>query len=368
MKKKTISEFSYSFPAIRGIQAGREYYVTMCPLKLVPRLFKFVEEDLPPELRAQRTLNKQRVPVIASYMLENRDSYAFSSITVSIDGDVDFEASGEDILQRKIGVLSIPMEARFLINDGQHRRAAIEEALQECPELGEETISVVFFVDAGLARSQQMFADLNRFAVRTTLSLGLLYDHREPMARLVNRISEEVGVFQGMTEKEKTTISNRSRKLFTLSGIYHATKQLLEKGKNDDISEKEEAFAAEFWERVSECVPDWHLAKERRVTPSELRTEFLHAHAIALHAFAIAGSSLIKHHPNRWKKDLLALKKVDWRRSNASLWEGRAMIGGRISKAKNNIILTSNVLKKALGLPLKSHEQEIENRYVSGKH
>jgi DNA sulfur modification protein DndB len=60
------------------------------------------------------------------------------------------------------------MSSRFLINDGQHRRAAIEEALKVRPEFGDETISVVFFIDAGLENSQQMFADLNKHAVRPT--------------------------------------------------------------------------------------------------------------------------------------------------------------------------------------------------------
>jgi DNA sulfur modification protein DndB len=54
----------YTFPAIRGIQSGREYYVTMCALRLIPKLFIFDEEELPAELRAQRTLNKGRIPAL----------------------------------------------------------------------------------------------------------------------------------------------------------------------------------------------------------------------------------------------------------------------------------------------------------------
>ena len=34
-------------------------------------------------------------------------------------------------------------------------------------------------------------------------------------------------VFEGMTEMARSKISNRSLKLFTFSGIYHATKILL---------------------------------------------------------------------------------------------------------------------------------------------
>src|SRR5262249_34424412 len=154
-----------TFTAIRGIQAGREYYGAMCPLKIIPRIFMFDEEQLTPELRAQRTLNRSRIPEIASYIVENPRDYIFSSITASVDGEVRFESHGHEGSARNVGRLSIPMTSRFLINDGQHRRAAIEEAPKKRPELGDETISVVFFVDAGLKRSQQMFADLNRHAI-----------------------------------------------------------------------------------------------------------------------------------------------------------------------------------------------------------
>jgi DNA sulfur modification protein DndB len=48
--------FTYTFPALRGIQAGKEYYVAMCPLELLPKIFLFDDASLPPELRAQRTV------------------------------------------------------------------------------------------------------------------------------------------------------------------------------------------------------------------------------------------------------------------------------------------------------------------------
>lgn len=86
-----ISKFCYSFPAIRGVQAGREYYVSMCPLKLIPKLFHFDDSEVEPELRAQRVLNKNRIPSIANYIVENKDNYTFSAITASIDGNVDFK-------------------------------------------------------------------------------------------------------------------------------------------------------------------------------------------------------------------------------------------------------------------------------------
>ena len=176
--------FEYVFPAIRGIQAQREYYVSMCPMRLLPRLFQFDEEELAPELRAQRQLNKSRLPELSRYITQNADNYVFSAITVSIDADVAFEQVDGAGNESRIGLLRVPMTARFIINDGQHRRAAIEQALHDRPELGDETIAVCFFMDKGLERCQQMFADLNRYAVRPSKSLGILYDYRDETALL----------------------------------------------------------------------------------------------------------------------------------------------------------------------------------------
>ena len=174
MSQETSESFSYVFSALRGLQAGRQYFLAMCPLKLIPKIFLFDEDEIPPELRAQRVLNRARVPEIAKYIAENPREYVFSSIAASIDGKIRFEPVGTNPADANNGRLIVPMTAQFIINDGQHRRAAIEEALKENPDLGDETISVVFFVDDGLKRSQQMFADLNKHAIRPTKSLGIL--------------------------------------------------------------------------------------------------------------------------------------------------------------------------------------------------
>jgi DNA sulfur modification protein DndB len=187
--------FHYAFTSLRGVQGGREYYVAMCPLKLLQKLFLFDEDELAPEIRAQRSLNRARIPEIARYVVNNPGDYVFSSLTASIDGPVTFEPVADGL---NVGTLTVPMTAKFVINDGQHRRAAIEAALKERPDLGEETISVVFFLDVGLKRSQQMFADLNRYAVRPTRSIGVLYDHRDALAVLARHLTHQVPVFRGV--------------------------------------------------------------------------------------------------------------------------------------------------------------------------
>jgi DNA sulfur modification protein DndB len=336
----------------------------MCPLKLIPKIFLFDDGDIPAELKAQRSLNRARVPEIAQYLIENPTEYVFSSITASIDGKVKFDPVTDNTSFNNLGQLVVPMTARFIINDGQHRRAAIEEALKERPELGDETLSVVFFVDSNLRRSQQMFADLNKHAVRPTKSLGILYDLRDPQSQLARKLISTVPPFKGLTETEKTTISNRSTKLFTLSSIYQGTRALLNKPKNGRITPQEESLAVEYWTEVGKHIPEWQLAQGKKVSTAELRRDFIHAHGIALHTLGIVGHALIAAEPKRWKDRLKALEKLDWSRSNSKVWEGRAMVGGRVSKAHNNVILTAAALKKHLNLSLSPEEQRVEKYFL----
>lgn len=358
--------FYYEFTAIRGFQAGKAYYVAMCPLKLVHRLFVFNEEELPAELRSQRTLNRARVPEIARYITRNPTEYVLSSICASVDGLIEFSPASQNGGLRSVGKLRIPMTARILINDGQHRRAAIEEALGDAPELGDETLSVVLFADSGLKRSQQMFADLNIHAVRPSRSLGVLYDHRDPLARRVTELIDKVSFFRGLVELEKTTISNRSVKLFTLSSLYQATAELLQKRRGDVLSREEAELAAAFWSEVGKHIPDWGRAARREVSTADLRRDFVHAHGLALHAVAIAGAELVRLHSNDWQRRLRGLRKLDWSRSNARLWEGRALTGGRVSKARNNIILAANVVMRALAIPLNAEGERVERMFAKG--
>ena len=332
----------------------------MVPLGLVSKLFVFDDEELKPEFRAQRKLNRARVPEIARYVLEHPDEYVFSALTASVDGRVSFTPAGKNGGVGNVGTLNVAMSARFVINDGQHRRAAIEQVLRERPDLSSESICVVLFLDAGLARSQQMFADLNKHAVRPTRSLGVLYDHRDPLSKLARQLVSNVAVFRDLTEMDRATISNRSIKLYTLSSIYFASRQLLEKQARAAVSSRESRLAARFWTEVAKNMSDWQLAARRKVSSAELRRDYIHAHGVALQAIAIAGCELIRQFPDDWPARLKGLQNVDWSRNNTTLWEGRAMIGGRVSKATNNVGLTANVIKEHLGLRLNEKQEQLE--------
>lgn len=351
------------FPAIRGIQAGREYYVSMCPLELVQKIFLFNEAGLTPELRAQRQLNRGRVPEMVRYLVENPSSYVFSAITASIDGDARFTPNS-DSPDEQMGVLTVPWKSKIVINDGQHRRAAIEAALEDAPALADETIAVVLFHDRGLERCQQMFADLNRYAVRPSRSLSVLYDHRDDQALLARLVIGQVPGFNEIVEMERSSLSPRSKPLFTLSALYTATAALLSEL---DIggSEERAAAAADFWRRVADQMPQWDEVRSGSLSSGALRDAYIHAHGVTLHALGRVGNILLKGGASLDR--LARLRDIDWRR-DALLWDGRAVIAGRMSKSHQSVVLTGNVIKSALGLALTADEQVFEDAFGREPH
>jgi DNA sulfur modification protein DndB len=213
-----------------------------------------------------------------------------------------------------------------------------------------------------------MFADLNRYAVRPSRSIGVLYDHRDEAAELARVVVMRSPVFHDVVEMERSTLSPRSRKLFTLSAIYSATSALITGMDGEATFDAKRARASEYWEEVAKQFPEWQLVRERKITAGEVRQDYLHSHGIVLQALGKAGNVLLRESMDgAWKWSLRSLKKVDWSRANTKLWEGRAMVGGRVQKAEQNVTLTTNLIKRFLKVPLSSEEQRVEDAFLRGR-
>ncbi|MDB9511979.1 DNA sulfur modification protein DndB [Kamptonema animale CS-326] len=343
-----ISSFEYILPVIRGIQAGREYYVSMCPVRLLPKLFPIQGEELAPEKRSNRCLNRSRIPEIAKYIINNPENYTLGAIAASIDAKITFEPLGNEAESRKIGRLRVPMDATFTINDGQHRRVAYQMALKENPELGYETIALILYLDLGLERSQQMFADFNRFQVPIDASLDILYEHREVKANLVKAVVQRVEVFRCLTEMEKGTLSTKSDKLFTLSSISHATLSLLVNYADWGI-EKQVELAADFWNVICGLMAEWELVLRGRLTAAKVRQDYVHCHGLVLSSLANIGADLLDIDPDHWRECLGGLQEVDWSISNPD-WQGHILCKGGVSKSKVSLGWMRGYLQRRLGL------------------
>ena len=357
-----------SIPAIRGSMGGRQYFTISVSLAEVPRLFRFNDwEQCTPELRAQRVLNRTRVPAIMKYILDNEDGYLFSSITASYSSEVKFTPIAES---GDLGTLEMELEnLELIINDGQHRSAGIAAAIKENPVLGKDKISVLLFPMENLERLQQMFTDLNRYAHKTSKSLDILYDHRDNVSALTMDVSEQVVVFRGMVDREKITIPMRSPKLFTLSTLYDATEELIgdqvdKRGTSD--YEAKLALSVEYWTALSAVVTDWRKVSDGDLKALELRQEKINTHAVVLRALGGAGRSLIEEYPKDWQKRIEPLRGVDWRKSVGSkvnpTWDNVCITAGSVVSNRQARVQTLAVLKNILGLKISAREQKLIGR------
>lgn len=259
----------------------------MVPLDCIPKLFTFSDENMPPEVRSQRTLNKSRIPEICNYILQNPSSYVFSALIASIDGEVCFNPASPD--NSTVGTLSIAMSAKLLI-------------------------SIVLYHDIGLKRAQQMFSDLNRFAIRHTQSLSILYDTRGKNSIIVKEVIDAIPGFNTLVDKEHTSVPNRSVALFTLSAFYCGTTALLE---NLKLSPEEQRdFAIKFWTTVYKNMPEWQKVNTGEVKSSVVRNESLSPLSITIKALGEVGNSFYTKYPKSWAKKLKKLKTVDWSQKN----------------------------------------------------
>ena len=353
-------DFVYRFPVVRGIQAQRNYYIAMIPLKMISRLFPADSEYVPPEYRAQRKINESRIPVISKYILNNRENYVFSALAASIDGDFKFCPSDHP----DIGMLEVSMDAKFLINDGQHRKAAILDAISEDETLLNETISVVFFEDQGLARSQQMFTDLNKHAVKTSNSIAELYDSRDPLAVVNRNVICKIKFLNAFTDKEKDILGKYSSNLFTLSTFYNANKRII---RTAEITPEVEAFLYKYWESICKNILPWQDLSNREISKVDLREKYIVTQAVIIQVLGRLGNFFFVNPECPIEKSLKKLNKVNWRR-DCDDWTMRTIrANGRMINNEEAITLTCNVLKRYLGIPLDEFEQNKENAFIDRK-
>lgn len=351
-------EFSYKFPAVKGMQANSEYYISMVPLRIVNRIFNdnISTEYIPPEYRAQRKLNEARIPDITKYILDNRNSYVFSALSASIDGIFSFNENPE---YPSTGILEVDMDSKFLINDGQHRKHALEEAIKEDPTLLNETISIVFFEDKGLKRSQQMFTDLNKHAVKTSNSISTLYDSRNQLAVITTEIINEIPFFSQYTDKERDNLGKNSANLFTLTNIYKANSKIVGSETTNNIDKK---FLLGFWNEVVANITEWNELLNREITKKDLKENYIVTLNVTMIAFGKLGALFYNNRDLDYKTILKKLRIIDWTRTS-KLWRDRLVRSdGRINSNEEASTLTYIKIKSLLGLELTTEEKNREKK------
>lgn len=335
---------TYTFPATRGNQAGKTFFTSTIPFKYLVRLFRFDDESVPADLRAQRKLNEGRATAIAEYILANPASFVLPAITVSC-GEMTFSVLNEE---HGLGLLQIPLDACLLINDGQHRRRGIELAMRENPSLADQSVSVTLFFDQGLHASQQMFSDINANASKPSGSINALYDLRNPYSRWILDILSRRPSIKARMDMEAASPAKKSSNLWSLIA-FHTFVGLLtgvnEKNiaRQSDLDGKAEKVVA-FLDALA-VIPFWSPMLAGTISAEEIRERYVISHAVFLNALGVLGSHVTD------MACLAGLAQVDPDKA-AAMWQGRCVLQGKMRKTTDGVKSAAAVLLRLCGLEL----------------
>ena len=236
--------------------------------------------------------------------------------------------------------------------------------MQEDESLESETISIVFFGDEGLVRSQQMFTDLNKHAVKTSNSLATLYDARDEIAVATKTVINSIEFFKRFTDKERDILGKNSSNLFTLNMVYKANQKIMH---GDKCTQEDVKFLIAFWKAVSDNIIEWQEVLNKSLTKKALRENYIVALAITISAFGKLGRYFYDNPDADLNGYLKNLRKIDWLRSNPE-WIGRTIReNGKVLNSEEAISLTCSLIKRQIGIPLSKEEQQKEIQKLEKK-
>ena len=242
---KKLSETGLRFvPALRGIFGSWVYYSAIMTLRDVAAQVHIAEEIHPSKRLSkmiQRELKKKRAKEIAEYLVQQDDRF-FNSLVVAVyRGEpkwfalktVDSRVPGfdgsqiEDSQLATVGFLALSGGEKFFALDGQHRLAGIRRALSNCPDRGDDEISVLFVAHretrSGRQRTRRLFTTLNKRAKPVAKGAIIALDEDDAMAIVCRRLVEEHPWFVGKRIAYQATnnMPSSNRQAFTTIGALY---------------------------------------------------------------------------------------------------------------------------------------------------
>lgn len=199
----------FKYPCLIGHQGGRRVLTISAKFDELSRLL--AADNYSHTLnRSQRELNSRRASAFADYVINglNSDSgYIIPPLIGNIEGDIVVEASPDF---PSFGFLVIPMNAKIVLFDGQHRQVGVAEVCQMLCNMHTQTVTVELSENLSLEQRQQFFADINGNASKPNAAINLAYDRSNPLSQLVRDVVMANNILKRKTDFEKTNITGKS--------------------------------------------------------------------------------------------------------------------------------------------------------------
>ena len=244
------SQYSLRVPAHRFRQGERDVYSFALDLATLSGLLpERVDEELVKD--ANRRLTVSHAKNIQRYLLNEKSNWVLGALLLGIAPDaVEFapymDENGQLIdsygEMRILGARKHTMK----IFDGQHRRRAIADALDELENdvhraeqleyLRQASVPVVLYAEEDIKALRQMFADASKTKPIESNTVTR-FDERDAFNLAAMRVSESSSLFNGRVEMERTTVRRAGECLIAINQLA-ATLKTLDVGYNGRVSKE----------------------------------------------------------------------------------------------------------------------------------
>jgi DNA sulfur modification protein DndB len=334
----------YNISAIKRENKGVTIYSASVPFAFAAQCFISFDSSLPPEERAQRSLDKRHAKKIRGYIEQNQHYY-LPPLIVSISGEAEFKPFRQD---SDAGILKISMKGLYTLLDGQHRTHAIKDLLQDesvSAQFKDERITVDFILNVPLKQAQTYFRLLNDTAKPVSKNLTVLYSDN-PTVQDIHEILSQIPLFNvNLVEKEKTNITAKSEKLFVYKWIFSAT-QRFRSGISDEFDRH---YTTNFWNTLTEVIPQWQMVQQGELAATEIRKNYICTHGMFIESLGELGKVLVSScegNPHKVGDHLRSLQNIDWSKTNKD-WRNNVLDknGKMLSRAGNRKFLVDYMLQ-----------------------
>lgn len=357
---------AYTFDAVQGTQKTTTYYLTTLEFGEVDALMVLPEEFLGDQFfddnaTMQRKLTWSRVRGdMKRYLLDFDDSF-YSALTLFIvPRDLNPLAEGEGYTftpagpGTKHGVLTLRSTCVLFPGDGQHRGQSIKEALKADPKLASQEMPVVLIPFTHSAKVRQLFSDLNLNAKPVNKTIGISFETRDPIAVISKRVGELIPLFHNRVNRRTNSLPASSDQVITMNSLYQGTEEILSALGLSNVTTKETesalAVVVPVWQTLVDALPSWKDVLNNKLSPGDVREQFVHAFGLGWQAMAIVAAVVIKTEPDRWPKVLKsALQSVSWEKTNPD-WQNVAMVGPRVNNTGSAIRATAGYVLEQAGI------------------
>lgn len=226
-------------PAIRGKIGNTVYYSANLTFQQIKDMVRRVDSELHTSNSLkeviQRSLTDNYIK-IKDYIVKREDHFFDSMVLAVYDGDpqwteIRYEINEESF--NNVGLLEFSGEEKIFPVDGQHRVEGIKAALEEKPEIANETINVMLIghsnTPEGRERSRRIFSTLNRYVKPVRPGDIIALDEDDIVAIVTRELLETYPLLMGNRVKvsnSKSIPPNDKHSFTTLMTLYDCHKAL----------------------------------------------------------------------------------------------------------------------------------------------